>query len=178
MRNLYVTDTFCNHSAGTQLKTLIQPASSDCITVRASWLLVVFVVYCSWCHTSSELPLETIFWQREVPHSFISVMNDIFLTLCWNTVTLCICFWIHSKFDCVRSALQTIWSSTATGCCCHAGTITGVLNTCAARGAEVLVIKERQKKETSLLVLRHLHSRRVENSALCKMIQLDHADML
>lgn len=45
---------------------------------------------------------------------------------------------------------------------------------CAAQAEGAPAVKERQKKETSLPLLR----RSVENSALCKMIQIDHIQML
>lgn len=90
------------------------------------------------------------------------------------------CCWVFVYFvDLIngfplRNALKTIWSSTATGCCCHAETISGGSSMCAAQAEGAPVVKERQKKETSLPLLR----RSVENSALCKMIQINHIQML
>lgn len=60
------------------------------------------------------------------------------------------------------------------GCCCHVETTSGGLSMCAAQAEGAPAVKEKQKRETSLPLLRRSHLRLVENSALCKTIQLDH----
>lgn len=49
---------------------------------------------------------------------------------------------------------------------------------CAAQAGGAPVVKEKQRKETSLPYLRHSCPRLVENSVLCKMIMLNHLHML
>lgn len=48
---------------------------------------------------------------------------------------------------------------------------------CAAQVEGAPAVKERRRKETSLVVLRHSHPRAVEKSIRCKTIQLDHPQM-
>lgn len=74
--------------------------------------------------------------------------------------------------------LRTIWSSTATGCCCPVETISGGWSTCAAQAGEDPAAKARPMSATSLPPSRRSRPRTVENSALCKMIQLDHLQTL
>lgn len=58
------------------------------------------------------------------------------------------------------------------GCCCPVETISGGWSMCAAQAEEPPAAKEKQRRETFLLVLRRSHPR-AENSLLCKTAQLD-----
>lgn len=63
------------------------------------------------------------------------------------------------------------------GCCCHVETFSGGSSMCAAQAEGAPVVKEKQRKETSLPPLRHSRPRLVENSVLCKTILLNHKHM-
>lgn len=73
--------------------------------------------------------------------------------------------------DCplLRNALQTILNFIATGCYCHAETISAVSSMCAVQAEAVPAVKGRQRREMCPLGLRRLHLRAVENSILRKM---------